>query len=174
MGAQLLNTPVEKDTSFYYVDVLDTEYTANEARLKRIIVTRSFDNMTWVGTFHTQGFRGWERMLTEKDLSSSWNQVTFVTGTTKHFASNPLQFSIRLNSLHLRGSFEGVPANDTIIARFTQKPSATTVFVGATVGSYGSARLTLAEDGSLKFDGLNANDNSKVTRIEINESIPLW
>ncbi|MCY7573957.1 hypothetical protein MH187_17860 [Bacillus pumilus] len=113
-------------------------------------------------------------MLSEKDLNSSWNQVTLVTGTTKHFAGNPLKFSIRQNDLRIRGSFEGVPANDTVIARFAQKPLGETIFVGATVGSYGSARLTLGKDGSLKFDGLNANDNSRVTRIEINESIPLW
>ncbi|MGA3881430.1 phage baseplate upper protein [Bacillus pumilus] len=174
MGAQLLNAPVENDTSFYYVNVLETAYEQNEVVYKCIIATRSFDNITWIGTFHAQGFKGWERVLSEKDLNSTWNQVTLVTGTTKHFAGNPLKFSIRLNSLHLRGSFEGIPANDTVIARFAQKPSGETVFVGATVGSYGSARLTLAKDGSLKFDGLNANDNSKVSRIEINELIPLW
>ncbi|MCY7617486.1 BppU family phage baseplate upper protein [Bacillus pumilus] len=116
----------------------------------------------------------WTRVLTDDELKSTWNQVTLVTGTTKHFAGNPLKFSIRLNTLHLRGSFEGIPANDTVIARFAQKPSGLTVFGGSTVGSYGSARLTLGVDGALKFDGLNANDNSKVTRIEINESIPLW
>ncbi|WP_436967808.1 phage baseplate upper protein [Bacillus pumilus] len=174
MGAQLLNAPVENDTSFYYVNVLETAYEQNEVVYKCIIATRSFDNITWIGTFHAQGFKGWDRVLSEKDLNSTWNQVTLVTGTTKHFAGNPLKFSIRQNSLHLRGSFEVVPANDAVIARFAQKPSGETVFVGATVGSYGSARLTLAKDGSLKFDGLNANDNSKVTRIEINESIPLW
>ncbi|WP_285859649.1 BppU family phage baseplate upper protein [Bacillus pumilus] len=174
MGAQLLNAPVENDTSFYYVNVLETAYEQNEVVYKCIIATRSFDNITWIGTFHAQGFKGWDRVLSEKDLNSSWNQVTLVTGTTKHFAGNPLKFSIRQNDLRIRGSFEGVPANDTVIARFAQKPLGETIFVGATVGSYGSARLTLGKDGSLKFDGLNANDNSRVTRIEINESIPLW
>ncbi|PRS28801.1 MULTISPECIES: BppU family phage baseplate upper protein [Bacillus] len=170
VGTNVVNMPSKTDSSWFNIYVID-----NGNNRKTYHIIRSGDNLHWWGTVHTDGkLKSWDRMLTEKDLSSTWNQVTFVTGTTKHFASNPLQFSIRLNSLHLRGSFEGVPANDTIIARFTQKPSATTVFVGATVGSYGSARLTLAEDGSLKFDGLNANDNSKVTRIEINEEIPLW
>ncbi|QWS49394.1 BppU family phage baseplate upper protein [Bacillus sp. JNUCC-24] len=175
MGAQLLNAPVDNDTSFYYVNVLETVYEQNEVVYKCIIATRSFDNITWIGTFHAQGFKGWDRVLSEKDLSSTWNQVTLVAGTTsKHFAGNPLQFSIRQNELRIRGSFEGIPATDTVIARFAQKPTGETAFLGATVGSYGSARLTLAKDGSLKFNGLNANDNTKVTRIEINESIPLW
>ncbi|MEN7348316.1 phage baseplate upper protein [Bacillus pumilus] len=175
MGAQLLNAPVENDTSFYYVNVLETAYEQNEVVYKCIIATRSFDNITWIGTFHAQGFKGWDRVLSEKDLNSSWNQVTLVAGTTiKQFAGNPLKFSIRQNELLLRGSFEGVPVNDAVIARFTQKPASKAVFLGATVGSYGSARFTLEKDGSLRFDGMSANDNSFVSRFEINESIPLW
>ncbi|NRF05553.1 BppU family phage baseplate upper protein [Bacillus safensis] len=170
VGTNVVNLPSKTDSSWFNIYVID-----NSNNRKTFHVIRSADNLHWWGTTHTDGsFKGWERMLTEKDLTSSWNQVTFVTGTTKHFPSNPLQFSIRLNSLHLRGSFEGVPANDTIIARFTQKPSSETVFGGTTVGSYGAARLTLGVDGSLKFNGLNANDNTKVTRIELNEEIPLW
>ncbi|MEC3671281.1 BppU family phage baseplate upper protein [Bacillus safensis] len=170
VGTNVVNMPSKTDSSWFNIYVID-----NSNNRKTFHVIRSADNLHWWGTTHTDGsFKGWERMLTEKDLSSTWNQVTFVTGTTKHFASNPLLFSIRLNSLHLRGSFEGIPANDTVIARFAQKPSGETVFGGTTVGSYGAARLTLGVDGSLKFNGLNANDNSKVTRIEINEEIPLW
>ncbi|MFP7272018.1 BppU family phage baseplate upper protein [Bacillus safensis] len=170
VGTNVVNMPSKTDSSWFNIYVLD-----NGNNRKTFHVIRSADNLHWWGTVHTDGtFKGWDRMLTEKDLSSTWNQVTFVTGTTKHFSGNPLKFSIRLNALHLRGSFEGVPANDTIIARFAQKPSGETVFGGTTVGSYGSARLTLADDGSLKFNGLSANDNTKVTRIEINEEIPLW
>lgn len=135
-----------------------------------------FDNInrTWRKTVANGEWGSWERLLTSSDLSSTWNQVTLVAGTVKQFAGNPLQFSIRQNALHLRGSFEGIPANDTVIARFTQKPSGSTIFGGQTIGAYGSARFTLGVDGSLKFDGMDSADNSKVTRIEINEYIPLW
>ncbi|WP_144492928.1 BppU family phage baseplate upper protein [Bacillus pumilus] len=116
----------------------------------------------------------WQTAMTESSLVSTWNQVTLLNGSTKQFIGNPFKFSIRQNSLHLRGSFEGIPANGAVIARFTQKPSATTVFGGQTVGSNGSACFTFDADGSLKFEGFDSADNSKVTRIEINESIPLW
>lgn len=170
VGTNVVNMPSKTDSSWFNIYVID-----NSNNRKYFHIVRSGDNLHWFGTVHTDGsFKEWKRMLTHDELSSTWNQVTLFNGVTKHFVGNPLQFSIRLNTLHIRGSFEGIPANDTVIARFAQKPSMATVFVGATVGSYGSARMTLAEDGSLKFDGLNANDNSKVTRIEINESIPLW
>ncbi|PCK17528.1 hypothetical protein CEY02_19870, partial [Bacillus pumilus] len=134
VGTNVVNMPSKTDSSWFNIYVID-----NGNNRKTFHVIRSADNKHWWGTVHTDGsFRGWERMLTEKDLSSTWNQVTLVTGITKHFAGNPLQFSIRLNVLHIRGSFEGIPANETVIARFAQKPSAKTVFVGATVGSYGS------------------------------------
>ncbi|MBR0621034.1 MULTISPECIES: hypothetical protein [Bacillus] len=135
-----------------------------------------FDNLgrTWRKTVVNGVWSKWERLLTSNDLSSEWNQVTLINGTAKHNPVYPLKFSIMQNTLYLRGSFEEIPINETVIARFAQKPSATTVFVGATVGSYGAARMTLSQDGSLKFDGLSVNDASKVNRIEINAAIPLW
>ncbi|MFB8734333.1 hypothetical protein ACEQPO_11330 [Bacillus sp. SL00103] len=60
-------------------------------------------------------------MLTDDDSSGTWNQVTLIAGTsTKQFAGNPLKFSIRQNDLLLRGSFEGVPANDAVIAVYSK------------------------------------------------------
>lgn len=115
----------------------------------------------------------WERQLTSTDLNASWYNVN-LNSNIKQYLVNPLKYSVRQNILYLRGSFEQVPANETEIAILTQKPSSLTVFTCATVGSYGSARLSLSKDGILKFDGLIANDPLNVTRIEINEAIPLW
>ncbi|MER3125075.1 BppU family phage baseplate upper protein [Bacillus pumilus] len=170
VGTNVVNMPSKTDSSWFNIYVID-----NSNNRKYFHIVRSGDNLHWFGTTHTDGsFRGWKRMLTDNDSISTWNQVTLVAGTVKQFAGNPLQFSIRQNDLLLRGSFEGVPANDAVIARFTQKPASKAVFLGATVGSYGSARFTLEKDGSLRFDGMSANDNSFVSRFEINESIPLW
>ncbi|MEK5328679.1 MULTISPECIES: BppU family phage baseplate upper protein [unclassified Bacillus (in: firmicutes)] len=71
MGANLVNTPISNDGSFYYVEVLETAYSQDDVNYKRIIVTRSFDNMTWIGTFHAQGFRGWKKTLTVEDVANS-------------------------------------------------------------------------------------------------------
>lgn len=71
MGANLVNTPISNDGSFYYVEVLETAYSQDDVNYKRIIVTRSFDNLTWIGTFHAQGFRGWKKTLTLEDVANS-------------------------------------------------------------------------------------------------------
>ena len=70
MGANLLNVPIE-DGSFYYIEVLETAYLQGDVYYKRINVTRSFDNLTWIGTFHAQGFRGWKKTLTVEDVANS-------------------------------------------------------------------------------------------------------
>ncbi|MEV9652423.1 hypothetical protein [Bacillus aerius] len=127
-------------------------------------------------TFNLDGqqeWSGWKRFLTDKDVST-WSTVTLINGTVKHNSTSPLRYSIRNNILYLRGSFEDIPANGTVIARFVQKPVAKTPFVASTVGSFGTAFMAVSEDGSLSFEGLSANDSSKVTRIELNAAIPLW
>lgn len=115
----------------------------------------------------------WERHLTASDLNATWYNVN-LNSNIKQYLVNPLKYSVRQNILYLRGSFEIVQINETEIASLTQKPSSLTVFTCATVGSYGSARLSLSKDGILKLDGIIANDPLKVNRIEINEAIPLW
>ncbi|WP_234900675.1 hypothetical protein [Bacillus altitudinis] len=167
---RLLNNPDPSDAGWFNYDISDSG-----SGRKMIVATASFNNTMWFGTVHTNGdFKGWKRVLTDDDLSSTWNQVTLIKGTAAHNAVYPLKFSIRQNVLYLRGSFESIPPSETVIARFAQKPTEKATFGATTVGSYGSARLSLTKDGSLKFDGLSANDPSKVNRIEINESIPLW
>nr|WP_285846006.1 pyocin knob domain-containing protein [Bacillus safensis] len=115
----------------------------------------------------------WEKHLTSSDLNATWYNIN-LNSNINQYSVNPLKYSVRQNILFLRGSFETVSVNETEIARLMHKPSSLTVFACATVGSYGSARMSLSKDGSLKLDGLIANDPLKVTRIEINEAIPLW
>ncbi|MGE6629817.1 hypothetical protein [Bacillus sp. NPDC077027] len=168
VGTNVTNMPTTNDSSWFNIDVIETG-----ANRKTFHVIRSADNMHWFGTMHTDAvFRGWKRVLTDADQESTWINVELIG--VKQYASNPLKYSVRQNILYLRGSFEIVPANEAVVARFAQKPSATTVFLTAAVGSYGLARFTLNTDGSLKFDGMVVNNDSNMKRFEFNEAIPLW
>ncbi|WP_260564541.1 hypothetical protein [Bacillus pumilus] len=112
MGAQLLNAPVENDTSFYYVDVFETAYEQNEVVYKRIVATRSFDNITWIGTFHAQGFKGWERIITSGDAKLDWKFPTIRNGwkTYKSEVNNDYRVRVAKDALgivHVTGAIAG-------------------------------------------------------------------
>lgn len=117
MGAQLLNAPVDNDTSFYYVDVFETAYEQNEVIYKRIIATRSFDNITWIGTFHAQGFKGWERITTSKDAKLDWKFPTIGNGwkTYKSEVNNDYRVRVAKDALgivHVTGAIAGGTLGD--------------------------------------------------------------
>ncbi|MEC0497399.1 hypothetical protein P8820_24255, partial [Bacillus glycinifermentans] len=113
------------------------------------------------------------RFLTDADISPTWNSVNLINGA-KQDSLYPLKFSVSNNVLWLRGSFGTLPAIGTSVAKFTNKPTQTVDFVVPTIGSYGTARFSLTTDGDLRYDGMLANDETKVTRVSFNESIPLW
>ncbi|MHC2450250.1 putative DNA-binding protein YlxM (UPF0122 family) [Bacillus altitudinis] len=87
MGANLLNVPIV-DGSFYYIEVLETAYLQGDVYYKRIIVTRSFDNLTWIGTFHAQGFRGWKRLITDGDAAVTWKKPSLSKGWKQYVSSD--------------------------------------------------------------------------------------
>ncbi|WP_144487934.1 phage baseplate upper protein [Bacillus pumilus] len=88
MGANLVNMPISNDGSFYYVEVLETGYEQNGVIYKRIIATRSFDNITWIGTFHAQGFRGWKRLITDGDAAVTWKKPSLSKGWKQYVSSD--------------------------------------------------------------------------------------
>lgn len=117
MGAQLLNAPVDNDTSFYYVDVFETEYEQNEVIYKRIIATRSFDNITWIGTFHAQGFKGWERITTSKDAKLDWKLPTIRNGWKTYQSEVNNDYRVRvakdaLGTVTVKGAIAGGTLGD--------------------------------------------------------------
>ncbi|WP_202049206.1 phage baseplate upper protein [Bacillus glycinifermentans] len=120
------------------------------------------------------GWQGWRRLLSDADISPAWNSATLVNGATQD-TNYPLKFSVSNNVLWLRGSVGSLPAPGTVVAKFTNKPTQVIDFTAPTIGSYGSARFTFTTDGELRFDGfIYVNDATKVTRVSINEPIPLW
>lgn len=65
-GQYLTNMPTVNDSGWFNIDV-DTAVTR-----KNIHVCRSFDNLHWFGTVHTEGnFTGWKKVLTVEDLANS-------------------------------------------------------------------------------------------------------
>jgi len=117
MGAQLLNAPVENDTSFYYVDVFETGYEQNGVVYKRIIATRSFDNITWIGTFHAQGFKGWERIITSGDAKLNWKYPTIENGwkTYKSEVNNDYRVRVgkdAMGNVTVKGAIAGGTLGD--------------------------------------------------------------
>lgn len=117
MGAQLLNAPVDNDTSFYYINVMETAYEQNEVVYKRIVATRSFDNITWIGTFHAQGFKGWERITTSKDAKLDWKFPTIGNGwkTYKSEVNNDYRVRVAKDALgivHVTGAIAGGTVGD--------------------------------------------------------------
>ncbi|WP_254113420.1 BppU family phage baseplate upper protein [Bacillus pumilus] len=95
MGANLLNVPIDNDGSFYYIEVLETAYLQGDVNYKRIIATRSFDNLTWIGTFHSQGFRGWKRLITDGDAAVTWKTPSLSKGWKQYVSSDGFPHTLR-------------------------------------------------------------------------------
>ncbi|QLI78722.1 hypothetical protein [Bacillus pumilus] len=117
MGAKLLNLPVDNDQSFYYIEVLDTSHMSNGVILKKITATRSFDNTTWIGTFHTQGFMGWERIITSGDAKLNWKFPTIRNGwkTYKSEVNNDYRVRVgkdALGNVTVKGAIAGGTLGD--------------------------------------------------------------
>nr|WP_145614347.1 phage baseplate upper protein [Bacillus licheniformis] len=168
VSSKIINSPDPNAIEWFHYDV-----STNNTR-KTIVVTATKNPKRWFGTVHTDGsFKGWQRFITDADLSPTWNTVTLINGATQD-SLYPLKFSVSNNVLWLRGSFGTLPAIGTSVAKFTNKPTQTVDFVVPTIGSYGTARFSLTTDGDLRYDGMLANDETKVTRVSFNESIPLW
>ncbi|QXJ49582.1 hypothetical protein KIV12_07350 [Bacillus altitudinis] len=74
-GQYLTNKPISNDSSWFNIDV------ERAGTRKNFHVIRSVDNVHWFGTVHTDGsFKGWERMLTEKDAKLNWKYPTIGNG----------------------------------------------------------------------------------------------
>ncbi|MCP6683260.1 hypothetical protein [Bacillus nakamurai] len=125
----------------------------------------------WDG--NTVGWQGWKRLLSDVDLSPSWNTVSLINGA-KQDSSFPFMFSVVNNTLWLAGSFGSLPSIGTVVAKFAYKPTRLLDFVVPTIGSYGIARFAFTTNGELRYDGMMANDNSAVTRVSFDKPIPLW
>ncbi|MGG0610936.1 phage baseplate upper protein [Bacillus altitudinis] len=147
MGANLVNTPISNDGSFYYVEVLETAYSQDDVNYKRIIVTRSFDNSTWIGTFHAQGFRGWKRLITDGDAVVTWKTPSLSKGWKQYVSSDGFPHTLRYTKdafgvVEIIGSITGgVIGNDveafTLLDGYLPLQSMHFIGVASSVGTPG-------------------------------------
>ncbi|MFJ5965533.1 phage baseplate upper protein [Bacillus sp. NPDC093026] len=147
MGANLVNTPISNDGSFYYVEVLETAYSQDGVNYKRIIVTRSFDNLTWIGTFHAQGFRGWKRMLTDADANVAWVTPSLSNGWKQYVSPDGFPHTLRYSKdamgvVEIIGSiYGGTLGNDvpafTLPAGYRPLQSTHLIGVASSIGTSG-------------------------------------
>ncbi|MGM0968707.1 MAG: hypothetical protein ACQEWR_09025 [Bacillota bacterium] len=173
VGAKLLNLPVDGDVNFYYISVFNTEM-VDGYRYKCIIATRSFDNTTWIGTFHYQGFRGWKRLIDDTDFQNvQWLNVTLKNGAST--GDRPFQFARFGGLLLLRGH---ITANrEVVIGELPEgapKPPKQGAVESASVsGTTGFSKLFLNSNGEFTLTGLFAKNESAVTGYYMDMIIPL-
>ncbi|WP_260981353.1 BppU family phage baseplate upper protein [Bacillus pumilus] len=147
MGANLLNVPIDNDGSFYYIEVLETAYLQGDVNYKRFIATRSFDNLTWIGTFHSQGFRGWKRLITDGDAAVTWKTPSLSKGWKQYVSSDGFPHTLRYSKdasgvVEIIGSITGgVIGNDveafTLLEGFFPLQSMHFIGVASSLGTPG-------------------------------------
>ncbi|MBR0627028.1 hypothetical protein [Bacillus altitudinis] len=111
-GQYLTNKPISNDSSWYNIDV------ERAGTRKNFHVIRSADNVHWFGTVHTDGsFKGWERMLTEKDAKLNWKYPTIGNGWKTYQSEVNNDYRVRvakdaLGTVTVKGAIAGGTLGD--------------------------------------------------------------
>ncbi|OBS85760.1 hypothetical protein [Bacillus pumilus] len=162
MGANLINVPIE-DGSFYYVQILETEYVTSNNRYRQMLVTRSYDNRTWCGTVHAQGFRGWKEFMTDMDVNLfDWKDLTIVNVGFAVDAQSKPQYAYKNGVLYFRGYVGSNDYNSHISILSSFRPSRALQTNATLVGTTGITKLRLEPSGHLYLIGKHAKTESAV------------
>lgn len=111
-GQYLTNKPTTNDSSWFNIDV------ERAGTRKNFHVIRSVDNVHWYGTVHTDGsFKGWERMLTEKDAKLNWKYPTIGNGWKTYQSEVNNDYRVRvakdaLGTVTVKGAIAGGTLGD--------------------------------------------------------------
>ena len=134
VGSNIVNMPVDNDSSWFNIDILETV----NGR-KTIHVCRSYDNTHWFGTVHTDGvFKGWKKLVTDADFENvKWLNVTLDKSSS--IGDRPVEYVKWGNLLLMRGHlkanreviFGWIPAD-----RLPDKGIAVSVPVPGTPGNH--------------------------------------
>ncbi|MCY7525109.1 hypothetical protein MWG61_13265 [Bacillus safensis] len=162
MGANLINVPIE-DGSFYYVQILETEYVSSDNRYRQMIVTRSYDNRTWCGTVHAQGFRGWKEFMTDIDVNLfDWKDLTIVNVGFGVDAQSKPQYAYKNGVLYFRGYVGSTDYNSHISILSSFRPMRALQTNATLVGTTGITKLRLEPSGHLYLVGKFAKTETAV------------
>ncbi|MFS0657065.1 hypothetical protein [Bacillus sp. 179-C3.3 HS] len=83
-GTNAINMPLTNDSSWFNVDIVES---ANKRKTLHII--RSYDNMHWFGTVHTDGvFKGWKKMLSDDDIVRNWTKPNLQNGWKQYVSKD--------------------------------------------------------------------------------------
>ncbi|PAF35570.1 hypothetical protein CHH58_16070 [Terribacillus saccharophilus] len=104
----------------------------------------------------------------KNDYEVYWTNATWRSGH-----SGDLQWCIKAGFLVVKGMWNNTGETGIQIASVPAAPKYRTYINAPTIGSYGEVRVTLGNDGVITVDGLNANNNASVTRLEILFVIPV-
>ncbi|MCY8507963.1 hypothetical protein MOD06_21020, partial [Bacillus atrophaeus] len=166
-GSSLVNTPLNGDGAWYYVDITPTQN-----GMRKITVTRSASNETHIGTIHTDGvFRGWKKLMSETDfMAIQWYDLKMINGASQH-GKKP-QYARWGNLLMLKGdvslslgvAFASLPMSHS---PYDKKAKPATVY-----GTTGTSKLYIDIDGSMTMVGFDGNDQSKISAWSLDLAVP--
>ncbi|MCX4077490.1 BppU family phage baseplate upper protein [Bacillus subtilis] len=165
-GSLVKNNPVENDGSWFNYDVIE-----GDTGRKSIIAWRSYDNVMWHGTVHTNGvFKGWKRLITDADFENVlWQNIPLKNGAAN--GDRPFQYAVWGKLLLLRGHITA--PREVIIGNVPKSvvPSNGDVVAVTTSGITGYCKLVVYPNGELMLTGLQSNDNSAVTGYHISAPV---
>jgi hypothetical protein len=179
-----------------YGTVITTRY--NNSRGGQTFFNK--EGSVYTRTIHEAGTNGWTGWLQQETVSGSASRATaardeaisravaqdkaytddkndyevyWTDATWRSGHGGDLKWCIIGGFLVVKGMWNNTGETGVQIASVPAAPKYRTYINAPTIGSYGGARTTLGNDGVITVDGMNANNNSSVSRIEILFVIPV-
>lgn len=159
--------PLPGDGSWYYLDIIPAPN-----GMRKMVLTRSYDNTTWIGVIHTDNvFRGWKKLFTYNDfMALTWYNLPLLNGA-KASGRTP-QYTRWGNVLMLKGDIACDLGVD-----FAQLPAAYAPFdkkaiVSTCYGTTGITKFYINPDGKLAFVGFSGNNRAAVSSWSLDAAVP--
>ncbi|WP_026579450.1 hypothetical protein [Bacillus sp. SB47] len=166
-GHVIQNNPTSNDSSWFNYDVVETD----QGR-KTIYAWRSYDNIIWHSTVHTDGvFKGWKRVVTSNEIEPTWTDVPLKNGA-KH-GDRRVRCSTIGGLLLLEG--EIIATRGTVFGTLpaSYRPSKLRCKVIPIYGTTGMTKLYIETNGDMRLEGQISDKLENITSYGLDEVIPL-